>query len=146
MHTSVKDVVGTSDDASKYNVPVGTHIVTALMEGDGAVELASKDAKLSARVISISRTDSGGVQVQTAVLISEPAPVAVKVITPEEDAAQFLVDKLGISMEAAKSQVTHFGASRVLAAKAKEAAEKNSDLDKELEAVLQPLQPDDPKA
>lgn len=138
MHTSIKDVVGTAEDASKYNVPVGTHIVTALLEGDGAVELATTKATLSARVISVSRTDSGGVQVQTAVLVSEPTPVVAKVVTPEDDAAAYLASKLGISVDAAMSQVTHFGAPRVLAAKAREAMQAQEDLDKELSAVLNP--------
>jgi hypothetical protein len=128
MHTTTKDVVGTADDAKALNVPVGTHILTSVIEGDGPVALASDKAKLSARVISTSRTDSGGVQIQVAVFVSEPTPVAAPAPpppppTPEEQALAYFTEK-GFSADSAKANVEQFGVARVLAMREKELDEK----------------------
>jgi len=140
MHTSVRDVVGTADDAKKYSVPIGTHLITALIEGDGAVELASSKATITARVIgSPTRTSSGGIEVKVAVLVSEPVPAPilvpepVHVPTPEEDAAAYFVG-LGMTQKDAEGQVERFGAARVLAMRDKK-------LDEELANLVEPAQP-----
>jgi hypothetical protein len=126
MHVTTKDTVGTDADAKALNVPIGTHILTSVIEGDGATELASVKAKLSAKVLSVQRTDSGGIQVQTAALVSEPtpapAPTPVPVVvppTPQEQAESYFVEK-GMTPESAKAQVARFGTTRVLAMRDKE--------------------------
>jgi hypothetical protein len=135
MHTTTKDVVGNEVDAKFLNVPVGAHIVTTVIEGDGPVALCSAEAKLSARVLHVTRTDSGGMEVQVAVLVSEPAPAIVTPPTPapappipQEQAVSYFTSK-GMSIETAKAKVEEFGVARVLAAREKE-------LDNELAKVV----------
>ncbi len=133
MHTTTKDVVGNADDAKAMNVPVGTHILTSVIEGDGAVALASEKATLSGKVLSVQRTDSGGIQVQTAVFISEPAPAAAPAPPPpepsaEEKAIAYFTSK-GFPAKTAEAQVAQFGVGRVLAMRDKE-------LDQALEKVV----------
>jgi hypothetical protein len=122
MHVSTKD----TDEN-------GVHILTNTVEGDGPVEVASAKAKLSARVISVQRTDSGGVRVQTALEITEPQPEAPKAAeaptpapTPEEEAAAFLKEQ-GLSDEEAKTAVEKFGSQAILLKRmAKREAELNA--------------------
>lgn len=128
MHTTTKDVIGTADEAKEMNVPVGTHILTSVIEGDGAVAMASEQAKLSAKVLHVTRTASGGIEVQTAVFVSEPAPVVAPAPPPpppsdQEKAIAYFTDK-GFSVASAKAQVEQFGVGRVLAMASKELDEK----------------------
>lgn len=128
MHTTTKDVIGTADEAKEMNVPVGTHVLTSVIEGDGPVQLASDKATLSARVLHATRTDSGGIEVQVAVFVSEPTsapappPPAPEPTALDNDLAYF-TDK-GFSMESAKINVAQFGVARVLAMREKELDEK----------------------
>ena len=133
MHVTTKDVVGTDDDAKKYNLPVGANILTTVLESDSALPLCSEKAILSAKVLSTSRTVSGGIQLQVAVLASEPANVPVSAPAPAEDpkfleAVEYFVGK-GLSDSDARKKVNQFGVVRVLAAKSKE-------LDDELSALV----------
>jgi hypothetical protein len=135
MHISTKDVVADARQAKELSLEIGSHIITALIEGDGAVALASDKAEFDARVISVQRTDSGGIQVQTAVFVREPAPEKVKEPeapkpqpTAEEQAISYLVSK-GSSEDEAKSQVERFGVDRILSA-------RNKELDAEVAALV----------
>lgn len=128
MHVTTKEV-----DQS------GTHILTSVVEGDGPNPICSADAKLEAKVISLSRTDSGGIQVQTAVTISEPAPavavVAAVPLTADQQATAYLVSK-GQSETDAAANVAKFGADRILTAKADDEAAAAQALDAELKSLL----------
>jgi hypothetical protein len=136
MHITSKDVIGDQKTADELEVPVGAHVITSTVDGDGAVQLVSPDAKLHADVISIARTPSGGFEVKTAVFIKEPLPSVAEVpLTPDAQAAAYLASK-GQDETEAEESVTKYGASRILAAKAKEDAAKHADLDKELEEDL----------
>lgn len=65
MHVSTKD---SSNDGS-------THLLTSVIEADGASELCSTAATLTGEVVSVKRTVSGGIEVVTAVRIdTTPAP------------------------------------------------------------------------
>jgi hypothetical protein len=132
LHTTTKDVIGTADEAKAMNVPVGTHILTSVIEGDGPVAMCSDKATLSAKVISTSRTDSGGIQVQVAVSVSEPTAVAAPAPpppppTPLDNAIAYFTSK-GFTAESAKAQVAQFGIDRVLAMASKELDEKLASL------------------
>ncbi|HEX3156794.1 MAG TPA: hypothetical protein VHV32_19350 [Candidatus Angelobacter sp.] len=132
MHVTTKDV----DEK-------GTHILTSVLEGDGPIALASEKAKLSATVISVQRTDSGGVKVQTALTISEPAPeVAPEPLKPEDEAVAYLVSK-GFAADAAVVHVGKFGATRVLAQRDAEKVAADKQLDDELSALLAPKKEDE---
>lgn len=124
MHVSTKDV-----DKD------GVHILTNLVEGDGPNPIASDKAKLEAKVISVSRTESGGVQVQTALSISEPEVVAPKLLSEDDVALEYLASK-GITGDEAKEDLAKFGASRILAQKSSDEAAKQADLDEQLKAKL----------
>lgn len=135
MHTVTKDVVTDDKIAKEMSVPVGTHIVTITSEADGASELASDKATISAKIIkSPKRTDSGGFELQVAIFVSEPTPAVqekapeVKESTPEEQAVSYFVEK-GMKEDTAKVQVARFGVSRVLAMRDKE-------LDEQLAALV----------
>lgn len=123
MHVSSKEV-------SEH----GAHIITNVIEFDGAGEIASEKAKLSASVVSVSRTESGGVEVKTSVVVSEPVveqPKAVepeKVLSADEQALEFLHEQ-GNSDEDAKEALAKFGAARIL-------AKRNAKLDEELDSVI----------
>lgn len=108
----------------------GVHILTSQIEADGPFAICSKDATLTASVIRLQRTESGGVSLQVALSIAEPKPEAAPVAEPakplptaEEDAAEYLAEK-GLSVEEAKSAVSRFGASAVLAKRNQERAEE----------------------
>lgn len=128
MHTTTKDVIGTTEEAKEMNVPVGTHILTSIIEGDGAVAMASEQAKLSAKVLHVTRTVSGGIEVQTAVFVSEPTPAAAPAPPPPEptdqEKAEAYFTSKGFSVASAKAQVEQFGVGRVLAMASKELDEK----------------------
>lgn len=111
----------------------GTHIITDILEADGAVELASPDAKFVVKVLSVQRTDSGGVKLQVALNIQEPAPKEPP--KPEDAALSFLKEK-GHSDKKAKEMLEKFGHDRIRARMAKAAAEKEAALDDELDKNL----------
>lgn len=111
----------------------GAHVLTSIIEGDGAVALASDKAEIVASVLSASRTDSGGIQVKVAVTVKEPAPDAP--VDPKDQAIAYFVTK-GFTEKDAATQVERFGADRVLAQKDKEEAEKQAAQDKELADLL----------
>ena len=136
MHVATKDAVQTEDQAKELGLSLGAHILTSTIEADGATALASEKAELKAKVISISRTASGGIQVQTAVEVIEPAAeVTPAPVSADDQAIAYLMSK-EFPEAIAKEQVAKFGAGRVLAQRDKEAATKEQDLDKELEEVL----------
>jgi len=133
MHTTTKDVIGTDTDAKAMNVPVGTHILTSVIEGDGPVAMCTDKASLSAKVLHVTRTDSGGIEVQTAVFVSEPAPATAPTPVIAEDpkfleAVAYFVGK-GLSDTEARKSVNEYGVARVLAAKDRE-------LDNQLTALV----------
>lgn len=144
MHVSTKDVIGDKDSAKELGVPVGTHILTNTVEGDGPVALASDKAELTAKVIGIQRTASGGVVVQTALFIKEPVAQAPVSVTPNDQAAAYLVSK-GKSENEAKAMVAKFGAVRILSAKSEDEAKEVEKLDAELKEALSPAEPADTK-
>lgn len=124
MHTTTKD---TDRD--------GVHILTSTIEADGPGELVSAKGEVKAEVISVQRTDSGGIQVQTAVKISEPVPEVVPVPeppapepTPEEQANAYLTGK-GLSAEDAAAAVAKYGVRAVL-------IKQKLEHDRELDALL----------
>lgn len=113
----------------------GVHILSSTLEADGPFVLASPKAKLDATVIALRRTDSGGIFLQTALTITEPAPEVAapapepeKLPTPEELATDYL-KSTGLSDSEAKAAVERFGAAKIL-------QKKNAALDSELEALL----------
>lgn len=115
----------------------GVHILSSTLEADGPFEIASPKAALEAKVIALRRTDSGGVFLQTAVSITEPAaePVVVPepekpAPTPEELAVEYL-KATGLSASKADGAVERFGAAKIL-------QQKNAALDAELNALLDP--------
>src|ERR1700737_2273737 len=92
MHESEAQRVGElPKDERPAGLPEETHLVTGTLEGHGATSLASENAKLSARVIKLERTSSGGIDYQLAIFVSEPTPVAVlpppPVVDPQFEAA-----------------------------------------------------------
>jgi len=116
----------------------GVHILTSQIEADGPFAICSKDAMLTASVISLKRTDSGGVKLQVALTVQEPtppAPVVAEPATPlptaEEEALAYLVSDKGLKKKEAQAAVERFGAQKVLA---KREEERNA----ELEALLAP--------
>ena len=123
MHVTTKEV---DED--------GVHVLTSVIEGDGPLPIASEKARISARVLSFTRTDSGGVQVVTQVSIQEPAPTTVEAPAPpptdEEVASAYLVTK-GAKKADADAQVVKFGAARILKA-------RDEALDAELASQLNP--------
>lgn len=127
MHVTTKEI----DDK-------GVHILTSVLEGDGALALASEKAELKASIVSVQRTESGGVKVQVALSINEPAPVeAPAPSTPEDEAVSYLAGK-GFDAAAALLQVSKFGASRILSQRDAEKLEADKKLDEELKALLTP--------
>jgi len=132
FHQAAKQPDGVPVPEHLENLPADTHIVSGVIEGHGSTEFASSKAKLSAKVVMLERTASGGVSYQLAIFVSEPTqaeagPVLVPP-TPDELAAQYFIEK-GMKPETAKAQVARFGAHRVLAMKEKE-------LDQELANVI----------
>jgi hypothetical protein len=114
----------------------GVHILTSILEGDGAVELASDKASLSASVISAQRTESGGVKVQVALRIVEPAPEQKEEPkSPEEQALAYLKGK-GFNDGEAAEALKRFGLDRVLGARNEEADAKNKELDEEFKSII----------
>jgi hypothetical protein len=115
----------------------GVHILSSTLEADGPFEIASPKAALEAKVIALRRTASGGVFLQTAVSITEPAaePVVVPepekpAPTPEELATEYL-KSTGLSASEAAGAIERFGAAKIL-------QKKNAALDAELSALLDP--------
>jgi hypothetical protein len=137
MHITTKDVVANKSDQEKYpdsSLPVGTHILTSILEGDGPVALCSDTAKFDAKVISAKRTDSGGIQVQTAVTVLEPASVSTA-SGPNADALRYLISK-GFSPEDSAAHLDKFGSGRILAQRDKDVAEENVALDEEAQSAF----------
>jgi hypothetical protein len=139
MHLTTKEVITDKDQAKELRVEVGCHILTTVIEADGPFELATDKAKFEADVISVKRTASGGVEIQTAFHVHEPQPE--KVATPEpakplptadEEAAAYLKEK-GLSDEEAKAAVERFGAAAIF-------AKRHQERDAELNALLAPPQ------
>lgn len=126
------------------NLPEETHIVTGSLEGNGPVALVSSDkAVLSARVIKLERTSSGGIDYQVAIYVQEPTPVPVLVVQAAEDpqylAAVAYFVETGMSDQAARIQVNRFGVARVL-------AQRDRELDAELAKVVASPEPPAPEA
>jgi hypothetical protein len=115
----------------------GTHILTSVVEGDGPNPICSENAKLTAKVISISRSSSGGVQVQTSLTIEEPAVSTPVAADPNADVLAYLKSK-GQSPAEAQANLAKFGAERIRGLKAKEDLEAQAKLDEELAATLAP--------
>lgn len=122
------------------NLPEETHIVTGTLEAHGASSLASVDAKLSAKVVKLERTKSGGIDYQLAIFVAEPVQAAPVVLSDAERAVAFFVEK-GFPKQTAIDQVNKFGIARVLAAAAREKEDAEKGLDDELSDLLK-----DPKA
>ena len=138
MHTTTRDIVADAEAAEKLGVPVATNILTNTLEGDGPVALCSPAAQLSAKVISVARTESGGIVIQTALFISEPANIPVPVPAIAEDpkfleAVEYFVGK-GLTDTDARKKVNEFGVVRVLAAKDRE-------LDTQLDTLVSKSEP-----
>lgn len=140
MQTSdAKRVGAMSDDELEQNphlekLPDDTHIVSGVLEGHGATEIASAKAVLSSKTVKLARTESGGVEYQLAIFVSEPTPVAVAAVKPAEDpsfleAVEYFVGK-GLTDTDARKKVNEFGISRVLQA-------KNRELDSKLDDMLE---------
>ena len=125
---------GVTLPAHLQGLPDDTHIITGKIVGNGATELASPLAQLSAKVIKLTRSDDGGIEYQVAILVNEPKPNPVPVPAPPvdantENAVAYLKTK-GMTDEQAREKVKLFGWQRVLAAKDKE-------LDQEVQALIQ---------
>ena len=137
MHVTTKEIVADKESRAKYpDLNDGTHILTSVVEADGPVALCSADAKLEARVISIQRTDSGGVKVQVALNITEPAPtVAPVALAPKDQASAYLAGKGMNTAEIAKAIET-FGVDRILAREAAEKDQAAKALDEQLNKLL----------
>jgi len=140
MQTSdAKRVGAMSDEELEANphlekLPDDTHIVSGTLEGHGATEIASAKAQLSAKVVKLARTESGGVEYQLAIFVSEPTAAAAVPAKSVEDpsfleAVEYFVGK-GLSDTDSRKKVNEFGISRVLAA-------KNRELDANLDALLE---------
>lgn len=122
-----------SEQPHLLKLPEDTHIVSGTLEGHGATELASEKAQLSAKVVKLARTASGGVEYQLAIFVSEPTPAPVVAAKPAEDptfleAVEYFVGK-GLTDSGARKKVNEFGIARVLAA-------KNRELDANLDKLL----------
>jgi hypothetical protein len=138
MHVAEAKRVGeiTKDDRPDHlvNLPEDTHLVSGVLEGNGATALASEKAKLSAKTVKLTRTAGGGVEYQFAIFVSEPIQVVkesepVKAPpTDEEKAIAYFVEK-GMKFETAKKQVERFGVKRVL-------DQLEAELDQELQSEL----------
>jgi hypothetical protein len=63
-----------SQDSSKDG---RKHLLSTVIEADGASELASAKSQITARVISGRRTASGGIAVEVEILVREPGDVVV---------------------------------------------------------------------
>jgi hypothetical protein len=114
----------------------GVHILTSVIEGDGALAIASEEANLTASVVSVKRTASGGVQVQTSVTISEPAPASAPTpLTAQDEAVAYFVSK-GFTKESAEKQVARFGVYRIFAQRKADNAAASQKLDEELSELL----------
>jgi len=103
------------------NLPGDTHIISGTLDGHGAVALASEEAKLSGKIVKLSRTSSGGIEYQVALFVSEPVRQdAVDPVVDEtrEGAIKYFTDE-GMSREKAVLQVDHFGVARVNAMREK---------------------------
>ena len=51
-----------------------SHLLQSVIESDGASELVRADQKLSASVVKIARTASGGIQLDLVIVVSDPLP------------------------------------------------------------------------
>jgi hypothetical protein len=124
----------------------GVHIFTNTAEGDGPVALASPDAKLSAEVIAVRRTASGGVFVQTALHIEEPVKAAPQLAkSADEQAKDYLASK-SYSGDSAEQMLKKYGAAKILEFKAKDEAAAREASDAELAAALGLGKKEEPKA
>ena len=124
MHVTTKD---SSIDGLK-------HVLTSVIESDAASELCSATDSLSATVDSVTRTASGGIQLQVTLLRKPAAPETP--LTLDEQAMQYLVSKKE-SVADATADLAKFGAARILEAKAAEEAKENQALNDELMAKLE---------
>lgn len=114
------------------DLPDSTHVVEGQVEAHGATEFASAAAKLSGRLLSVERTDSGGIKYQLALYAHEPVkkvePVATS-LTPQEEASQYLQETKGLSERDASAAVAKFGHTRIL-------AEREKDKDKDFDDLM----------
>ncbi len=68
MHVTTKD---SSRDGR-------SHVLTSVIEADGAAELVREKEKLSAEILSVARTASGGIELKVAVFVGESNHVPVE--------------------------------------------------------------------
>lgn len=60
-----------------------THILTSILEADGASELAKVGDSLVAEIANVERTASGGIQVVIKVSVGEP-PAKIEAVEEDE--------------------------------------------------------------
>jgi hypothetical protein len=102
------------------NVPKDAHIVTGTLEANGAAELVSPIGEISAKIIKLQRTTSGGIDYQLAIFTEEPEPVLAPepmtpegtALTPEQTALLYFTEK-GMPLATARAQVARFGVERI---------------------------------
>lgn len=103
------------------NLPDHAIIASGTLNGHGAVELASDKATISAKVVKLVRTSSGGIDYELAIYVSEPvvvaAPAPVATDPQFEEAVVYLKEHGNLDEEDAREAVKKFGAARILAAK-----------------------------
>jgi len=134
MHTVTnKRVADLNENVQKgLKLPPETHFIEGTLEADGSTSLASEKAKLSARVISLTRTASGGINYQLAIYADEPQTVAEEKapeVSSDEKACIGYFTSKGYSEDEAKEHVKTFGVARVL-------AKIKAELDDKLETVV----------
>lgn len=136
MHSTTKEVIVSEEQAKKYKLPEGAHVLTTIVEADGPFEMASEKADIDADVISVKRTASGGVEIVSYFDINEPAaevveiPQPERIPTPQELATEYLVQEKGLSELQAADAVSKFGASNIL-------KKKNAERDRQLDVLLE---------
>lgn len=111
MHVATKD---SSKDGS-------AHLLTTVIEADGAFELCHIGDDLKGEILSVRRTDSGGIEVQVAVSITKPVAAPLQLVEDPGflEAVAYIIGK-GYDEVTARKKVNVFSAARVLAAKDKE--------------------------
>ncbi len=122
---------------TKYSTQLdGSNLLSVIIEADGATELASEAATVSAKATAYSRTVSGGIAIDIVVNVKEPEIVVGTLLNPNDEAVAYFVAK-GFTPNDAQSQVDRFGVSRVLNQRDKEIADKQKEADLELTKELQ---------
>ena len=133
MHVSDSKRVAAVDPRDRptqfKGLPEETHIVSGVLEADGAHQLVSVEGHLSSKVIKLARSDSGGIEYQLAIFASEPRPVVERGTAPEvmptqEQEAELYFTEKGFTPEDARKQVKRFGVQRVMAMRGKELDEE----------------------